>query len=80
MSFKSDQRWYDYFLPSQVESGALIPMELCVVAAGKIMKKELYQDKTREMVDFARMRPSDRFNDIRRGLDVRTLLSQQAIN
>lgn len=41
-----------------------------MVPEGKIMKKELFQDKTREMVDFARMRPADRFRDIRKGIDV----------
>lgn len=48
----------------------MIPLELLVVPDGKIMKKELFQDKTREMVDFARMRPDDRFQEIRKGLDV----------
>jgi eukaryotic translation initiation factor 2C len=48
----------------------MIPLELLVVPEGKIMKKELFQDKTKEMVDFARMRPSERFQEIRRGLDV----------
>ncbi|KAF9454403.1 argonaute-like protein [Macrolepiota fuliginosa MF-IS2] len=62
-------RWPDAVCV-EVETGALIPIELCVVAEGKIMKKELFQDKTREMVDFARMRPADRFRDIRRGLDL----------
>lgn len=34
------------------------------------MKKELFQDKTKEMVEFSRMRPTDRFRDIRKGLEV----------
>ncbi|KAF5361966.1 hypothetical protein D9756_002190 [Leucocoprinus leucothites] len=54
----------------EVEEDRLIPIELCVVLPGKIMKKELFQDMTREMVEFSRMRPSDRFNNIRRGLDL----------
>ncbi|KAF7770313.1 hypothetical protein Agabi119p4_6287 [Agaricus bisporus var. burnettii] len=55
---------------AKVETGAMIPLELLVVPDGKIMKKELFQDKTREMVDFARMRPDDRFQEIRKGLDL----------
>jgi eukaryotic translation initiation factor 2C len=50
-------------------------LELCVVPEGKIMKKELFQDKTDKMVEFSRMRPSDRFGDIKRGLDVTAPLS-----
>ncbi|KXN86194.1 Protein argonaute-3 [Leucoagaricus sp. SymC.cos] len=54
----------------EVESGALIPLEVCIVPEGKLMKKELFRDKTKEMVEFSRMRPSDRFRDIRQGLDL----------
>ncbi|KAJ3552291.1 hypothetical protein NP233_g12914 [Leucocoprinus birnbaumii] len=56
--------------PDVTNTGALIPLELCQVEPGKIMKKELFQDKTREMVEFSRMRPSDRFNNIKRGLEL----------
>jgi eukaryotic translation initiation factor 2C len=56
----------------------MIPLELLVVPDGKIMKKELFQDKTREMVDFSRMRPGDRFQEIRRGLDVLSSVFQHS--
>ncbi|PPQ95875.1 hypothetical protein CVT26_015567 [Gymnopilus dilepis] len=52
----------------EVGSGAVIPLELCDVPPGQIMRKQIPQDKTSDVVDFARLRPDQRLNTIRDGL------------
>ncbi|KAG6851866.1 hypothetical protein C0991_005392, partial [Blastosporella zonata] len=53
----------------EVGSGALLPLEMCIVTPGQIMKKQLPADKTKDMVEFSTMRPADRFKSIANGLN-----------
>jgi eukaryotic translation initiation factor 2C len=51
-------------------SGALIPVELCQVLPGQIMRKQIPADKTTDVVEFSKMDPSQRLATIRTGLNV----------
>lgn len=53
--------------------GAKIPLELCDVPAGQIMRKQIPADKTNDMLEFSKLSPDQRLNSIRQGLSVRTL-------
>jgi hypothetical protein len=59
-------------LAYQVGSGALIPMELCMVPPGQIMRKQVPPEKTKDVLEFATKRPEDRLASIRNGLAVRS--------
>ncbi|KAF8061822.1 argonaute-like protein [Lyophyllum atratum] len=61
---------YPDLLCVEVGSGALLPLELCVVPPGQIMKKQLPPEKTKDVLDFATMRPAQRFDSIRNGLGI----------
>jgi eukaryotic translation initiation factor 2C len=54
----------------QVGSGALIPLELCMVPPGQIMRKQVPPEKTKDVLEFATKRPDDRLASIRNGLSV----------
>ncbi|KAH8113254.1 argonaute-like protein [Phellopilus nigrolimitatus] len=54
----------------EVGSGALLPLELCVVPAGQIMRKQVPPELTKNVLEFATKRPEDRLNSIRKGLSV----------
>ncbi|KIM90880.1 hypothetical protein PILCRDRAFT_811377 [Piloderma croceum F 1598] len=54
----------------EVGSGALIPMELCTVPSGQIMRKQVPPEKTKDVLEFATKRPEDRLASIRNGLAV----------
>ncbi|KAF5388155.1 hypothetical protein D9615_000461 [Tricholomella constricta] len=54
----------------EVGSGALIPLELCNVPPGQIMRKQVPPEKTRDVLDFATKRPRDRLSSIVDGLAV----------
>jgi len=47
-----------------------IPMELCQVLPGQLMRKQFPEDKTSDMVDFARKHPNERLAAIKEGLKV----------
>ncbi|KAH9951622.1 argonaute-like protein [Amylocystis lapponica] len=70
------QRTYNYTLryPDiicvEVGSGALIPLELCTVGPGQIMRKQVPPEKTKDVLDFATKKPQDRLGSIRNGLGV----------
>jgi eukaryotic translation initiation factor 2C len=55
-------------------SRGAIPIELCNVIPGQIMRKQFPEDKTNEMVEFARKVPAERLAAIMAGLDVITAL------
>lgn len=55
-------------------SRGAIPIELCNVIPGQIMRKQFPEDKTNEMVEFARKVPAERLAAIKAGLDVITAL------
>lgn len=57
-------------LAYQVGNGSLIPLEMCTVPPGQIMRKQVPPDKTKEVLDFATKRPEDRLASIRNGLMV----------
>ena len=52
-------------------SGALIPLELCMVPPGQIMRKQVPPEKTKSVLDFATKKPADRLKSITSGLEVR---------
>uniref|UniRef100_A0A8H8CLR0 Argonaute-like protein n=1 Tax=Psilocybe cubensis TaxID=181762 RepID=A0A8H8CLR0_PSICU len=54
----------------EVGSGAKIPMELCNIPPGQILRKQIPPDKTKDVLDFATKRPADRLASIRTGLSV----------
>jgi eukaryotic translation initiation factor 2C len=54
----------------EVGSGALIPLELCTVPPGQIMRKQVPPEKTKDVLDFATKKPKDRLDSIRNGLAV----------
>ncbi|KAL6309673.1 argonaute-like protein [Sparassis latifolia] len=70
------KRTYNYDLKhpevmcAEVGSGALIPLELCVVPKGQIMRKQVPPEKTKDVLGFATKRPQDRLDSIKRGLSV----------
>jgi eukaryotic translation initiation factor 2C len=57
----------------KVGSGALIPLELCEVPPGQIIRKQVPPEKTKDVVEFATKKPPERLASIRQGLDVRFL-------
>ncbi|KAJ7611818.1 argonaute-like protein [Roridomyces roridus] len=54
----------------EVGSGALIPLELCKVPPGQLMRKQVPPEKTKDVLDFATKKPADRLNSIVAGLQV----------
>ncbi|TFK75842.1 argonaute-like protein [Pluteus cervinus] len=54
----------------EVGNGAYIPLELCEVPPGQMMRKQIPANKTREITKFATQRPSDRLKSIQQGLQV----------
>lgn len=54
----------------EVGRGAMIPLETCNVLPGQLMRKQFPEDKTTDMVNFARKQPADRLAAIREGLNV----------
>lgn len=57
----------DYF---QVGSGALIPLEVCEVLPGQIMRKQVPPEKTKDVLEFATKKPAERLNSIKASLGV----------
>ncbi|KAF8913963.1 argonaute-like protein [Gymnopilus junonius] len=55
---------------AEVGSGAKIPLELCTVPPGQIMRKQMPAEKTKDVLDFATKRPRDRLESIKNGLNV----------
>ncbi|KAJ6532105.1 ribonuclease H-like domain-containing protein, partial [Mycena capillaripes] len=54
----------------EVGSGALIPLELCIVPPGQLMRKQVPPKKTKDVLDFATKKPLDRLKSITNGLSV----------
>ncbi|EIW82123.1 argonaute-like protein [Coniophora puteana RWD-64-598 SS2] len=57
-------------LCAEVGQGALIPLELCTVPPGQIMRKQVPPEKTKDVLEFATKRPADRLASISNGLSV----------
>ena len=51
-------------------TGALIPIKLCEVLPGQIMRKQIPADKTTDVVEFSQMNPAQTLASIRTGLQV----------
>ncbi|KAG7099080.1 hypothetical protein E1B28_000955 [Marasmius oreades] len=54
----------------EVGTGAFIPLELCKVPPGQIVRKQVPPEKTKDVLDFATKRPADRLQSILNGVDV----------
>ncbi|KAF7359006.1 Protein argonaute-2 [Mycena sanguinolenta] len=54
----------------EVGQGALLPLELCTVLPGQLVRKEIPEDKQTALVEFATMKPKERLDSIRKGLQV----------
>ncbi|KAI0313364.1 argonaute-like protein [Amylostereum chailletii] len=54
----------------ELGTGALIPMELCEVPPGQIMRMKMPWEKTSLVLDFAMKKPQERLQSIRNGLAV----------
>lgn len=54
----------------EVGSGALLPLELCTVPPGQIMRKQVPPEKTKDVLEFATKKPQDRLASIKQGLSV----------
>ncbi|KAI0254712.1 argonaute-like protein [Lactifluus subvellereus] len=54
----------------ELSTGALIPLELCHVPPGQIMRKQVPPDKTNSVLEFATKRPNERLESICNGLAV----------
>lgn len=70
---------YPDVLCVEVGNGALIPMELCNVVEGQIMRKQIPPEKTRDVLSFATKKPSERLASIARGLGVKKCLQFSSI-
>ncbi|KAI0053586.1 argonaute-like protein [Auriscalpium vulgare] len=54
----------------ELGSGALIPLELCEVLPGQIIRKQIPAEKTSAVLEFATKKPQERLASIREGLGV----------
>lgn len=54
----------------EVGTGAKLPLEVCIVPPGQIMRKQLPPDMTKAVVEFATKKPHERLQSIRNGLAV----------
>ncbi|PSS05393.1 hypothetical protein PHLCEN_2v3882 [Hermanssonia centrifuga] len=54
----------------EVGNGALIPLEMCKITEGQIMRKQVPPEKTKAVLDFATKRPPERLASIKAGLGV----------
>lgn len=54
----------------EVGSGALVPIELCMVPEGQIMRKQVPPEKTKDVLEFATKKPAERLRSIKNGLSV----------
>lgn len=61
---------YPDVLCVEVGNGAYIPMELCQVIPGQIMRKQVPPEKTKDVLEFATQKPEARLTSIRNGLGV----------
>ncbi|KAI9467034.1 argonaute-like protein [Lactarius psammicola] len=52
----------------ELSSGALIPLELCHVPPGQIMRKQVPPDKTNSVLEFSAKRPNERLRSVVDGL------------
>lgn len=53
-------------------------MELCSVPPGQIMRRQVPPEKTKDVLEFATKKPSDRLESIRRGLQASPFIQSTA--
>ncbi|KAH9992239.1 Piwi domain-containing protein [Russula compacta] len=56
--------------PDMLSTRAVIPMELCEVPPGQLIRKQMTPDNIRSILEFSTTRPSDRMRRIQDGLGV----------
>ncbi|TFY78817.1 hypothetical protein EWM64_g5198 [Hericium alpestre] len=61
---------YPDVICAELGTGALIPLELCIVTPGQIIRKQLPPEKTSDVLTFATKKPQSRLDSIRNGLGV----------
>ncbi|KAF7789470.1 hypothetical protein EIP86_000416 [Pleurotus ostreatoroseus] len=54
----------------EVGTGALIPMELCEILPGQMMRKQIPPNKVKDVVRFSTKKPQDRLDSIRSAIGV----------
>lgn len=52
----------------QIGSKAMIPLEMCTVPRGQIMRKQVPDDKVKDVLAFSTLRPNDRLAAIKKGI------------
>lgn len=58
----------------------MVPLEFCTVPRGQIMRKEIPDDKVKDVLEFSTKKPSVRLQCIKDGLQVRYLISIRFAN
>ncbi|KAG7445462.1 argonaute-like protein [Guyanagaster necrorhizus] len=61
---------YPDFICAEIGNGAFIPIELCYIKPGQIMRKQISGEVIAKVRDFSTMKPNDRLRSITQGLDV----------
>lgn len=57
----------------------MIPLELCEVPMGQFMRKQIPEDKVKDVLEFSTRKPDERLQRIRDGLQVRYLMNIQFV-
>lgn len=55
----------------------MLPLEVCTVPRGQFMRKEIPDDKVRDVLDFSTKKPHERLASIKGGLQVRFFMSDK---
>lgn len=48
----------------------MVPLELCFVPRGQVMRKQVPDDKVKDVLEFSTMRPEIRLEQIKKGIRV----------
>ncbi|KAH9483501.1 Protein argonaute-2 [Psilocybe cubensis] len=59
---------YPDVLCVQLGSSAMVPLELCFVPRGQVMRKQVPADKVNDVLEFSTMRPQERLEQIKKGI------------
>ncbi|KAJ2912725.1 hypothetical protein MD484_g7689, partial [Candolleomyces efflorescens] len=51
----------------EIGRNALVPLEVCMVPPGQIMRKQIPPNKTNDVLEFSKKRPDERFGTVQRG-------------
>ncbi|VDC01533.1 unnamed protein product [Peniophora sp. CBMAI 1063] len=61
---------YPDIVCAELATGAIIPLELCTVIPGQIIRKELPRETTKDVLAFSTKKPAERLQSIMQGLAV----------